>query len=255
MATFTTFSDLLPDPNYKIGNAGDLTGKPANDSTVTVSGNTGTGGPGFAKIKFRSNNQVQVSRTISGRGVTASPGYHVWEFDINYNPMTRAEFEPVANFLEGRQGRLKPFFVVLPQHAAPQNSTFATYAASNSVTASATSAGSPTLMINGLSAISGSPSPGDFFTITDSSDVNHKKAYKVIRVEDNGTYQTGTTQPTTAQRRVWVQPPLSRAVSSGAVINFLNPKFRVIQKGDTVEYDLDTDNLYQFSLSLEEILP
>jgi hypothetical protein len=242
MPTFTSFSDLLPDPNNRINTAG-------------VSDATGSAGPGFAKVKFRSNNQVQVSRTISGRGVTASPGYHNWEFDINYNPMTRAEFEPVSTFLEGRQGRLKPFFVILPQHSQPQNSTFATYAGTNTITASATSAGSPTIMLNGLSAVSGSPSPGDFFTITDSSDVNHRKAYKVLRVEDNGTYQTGTTQPTTAQRRVWTQPPICRAVASGATVNFINPRFRVIQKSDVVEYDLDTDNLYQFSLSLEEMQP
>ena len=169
--------------------------------------------------------------------------------------MTRAEFDPVSTFLESRRGRLNPFFVILPQHAAPKDATFAAYAAANSITGSATAAGSPTLMLNGLSAVSGSPSPGDFFTITDNADVNHKKAYKVLRVEDNGTYQTGTTIPTTAQRRVWTQPPMSRAVSSGAVINFINPRFRVTQKGDTMEYDLDVDNLYQFSLSLEETLP
>ena len=39
MPTFTTFSDLLPDPNNKINNAG------AVDAT-------GSAGPGFAKIKF-----------------------------------------------------------------------------------------------------------------------------------------------------------------------------------------------------------
>lgn len=242
MPTFSTFSDLLPDPNNKINNAG-------------VVDAAGTAGPGFTKIKFTSNSTTQVSRTISGRGVNASPSYHTWSFDISYNPLTRAEFDPVSSFLESRRGRLNPFYVILPQHAAPKDSTFANYAGSNTITASATAAGSPTLMLNGLSGSSGSPSPGDFFTITDSSDVNHKKAYKVIRVEDNGTYQTGTTQPTTAQRRVWTQPPITRAVSAGAVVNFINPRFRVIQKGDTLEYDLDTDNLYQFSLSLEEILP
>lgn len=236
MPTFTTFSDLLPDPNNKINNAG-------------VSDTTGNAGPGFAKIKFTSDNTTQVSRTISGRGVTASPSYHNWSFDISYNPMTRSEFDPVSSFLESRRGRLNPFFVILPQHAAPKDTTFAT----NSVTASATVAGSPTLMLNGVNT--GNPSPGDFFTITDPADVNHKKAYKVLRVEDNGTYQVGTTQPSATQRRVWTQPPMSRAVASGAVVNFVNPRFRVTQKGDTMEYDLDTDNLYQFSLSLEEILP
>lgn len=236
MPTFNTFSDLLPDPNNKINNAG-------------VSDSAGTAGPGFAKIKFTSDNTTQVSRTISGRGVTASPSYHNWSFDISYNPMTRAEFDPVSTFLESRRGRLNPFYVILPQHAAPKDATFAT----NTVTASTTPAGSPTLMLNGVNT--GNPSPGDFFTITDNADVNHKKAYKVLRVEDNSTYQVGSIQPSTTQRRVWTQPPMSRAVASGAVVNFVNPKFRVTQKGDTMEYDLDTDNLYQFSLSLEEILP
>lgn len=236
MPTFTSFSDLLPDPNNKINTAG-------------VSDATGSAGPGFAKVKFRSNNQVQVSRTISGRGVTASPGYHNWEFDINYNPMTRAEFEPVASFLEGRQGRLKPFYVILPQHAAPQNASFAT----NTLTAAATAAGSPTLLINGV--LTGEPTPGDFLNIVDNADVNHKKAYKVIRVETPTTYQVGSAAPTTNQRRVWTQPPICRAVAAGASVSFTNVKFRVIQKSDVVEYDLDTDNLYQFSLSLEEIQP
>jgi hypothetical protein len=244
MATFTSFSDLLPDPNNKINTAG------AVDAA-------GTAGPGFTKVKFTSDNTTQVSRTISGRGITASPSYHKWSFDISYNPLTRDEFDPVGSFLESRRGRLNPFFVILPQHSKPKNTTFATYAASNSITAvGVTAAGSATLMLAGFSAISGSPSPGDFFTITDSSDVNHKKAYKVLRVEDSGTYQTGTTQPTVnTQRRVWTQPPISRAVANDAVINFINPKFRVTQKGDTLEYELDTDNLYQFSLSLEETLP
>jgi len=169
--------------------------------------------------------------------------------------MTRAEFDPVSTFLESRRGRLNPFYVILPQHAAPKNAAFAAYAATNTITASETPAGSPTLMLNGPSVISGSPSPGDFFTITDGTDVNHKKAYKVLRVEDNDTYQVGSLRPTTSQRRVWTQPPMSRAVAASATVNFINPRFRVTQKGDTMEYDLDTDNLYQFSLSLEEILP
>lgn len=244
MTTFSTFSDLLPDPNNKINAAG------ATDNTG------GSAGPGFAKVKFSSQNQTQVARTISGRGVTASPGYHMWSFDISYNPLTREEFEPVSAFLEGRRGRLKPFYVILPQHSRPQNSSFRTLCEGNlnAITVSgAHNAGAQNLMINGVS--SGTPKIGDFFTITDPSDTNHKKAYKIVRVEDSTTYQTGTTAPTSTQRRIWTQPALSRAVTSGSVVNFVDPKFRVIQKGDTFEYDLDTDNLYQFSLSLEEILP
>lgn len=236
MPAFANFSDLLPDPNNKINNAG------AVDAA-------GSAGPGFAKIRFSSENTTQVSRTISGRGITSSPSFHSWAFDISYNPMTRAEFDPVGAFLEGRRGRLNPFYVILPQHAGPKDPTFA----SNTLTASGTVAGSPTLMLNGVNT--GNPSPGDFFNINDAADVNHKKTYKVIRVETNADYKTGTTQPTATQRRVWVHPPISRTVSPSATVTFVNPKFRVTLKGDVMEYELDTDNLYQFSLSLEEILP
>lgn len=214
--------NILPDPVNKINAAGQAD---AN----------GSAGPGFAKIKFRSSYQTQVSRTISGRGVQASPGFHNWEFDINYNPLTRAEFEPVMNFLEERQGRLKPFFVILPQHSGPQDSTLA----GNIVTASANAEGSTVINISGRTA--GSFTKGDFITFTDPADALHLKAYKVTAVLSSNSIR--------------ISPPLVRSVSSGSTINYLNPKFRVIQKGDVLEYDLDTDNLYQFSLSLEEIQP
>jgi hypothetical protein len=243
--TFSSFSNILPDPINKIDSAG-------------VSNPAGSAGPGFAKVKFRSSNEVQVSRTISGRGVTASPGYHVWEFDINYNPMTRNEFEPVSTFLESRQGRLNPFFVILPQHRLPQNALFSAYAQANTITTAATPAGSTTLLISGTGmtqATAGNPSPGDFINIVDPTNINHVKAYKVIRVETDTYYRTGTTAPSSTQRRLHLQPPLTRAVSSTATVRFADPRFRVIQKTDTVEYDLDAENLYQFSLSLEELLP
>lgn len=242
MATFTDFTDLLPDPVNKINTAG------ASDSS-------GLAGPGFAKVKFSSNNEVQVSRTKSGRGVTSSPGFHTWSFNLSYNQLTRDDFDPVASFLESRRGRLYPFYVILPQHSAPKNSTFSAWCKANlsGITASATLAGSSTIMINGVTI--GEPSFGDFITITDPNDSNHKKAYKIVRVETNTLYKAGTTQPTSTQRRLHVVPPITRNVSVGAVVNFINPKFRVIQQGDTIEYDLDTDNLYQFSVNLEEILP
>ena len=245
MATFSTFSNILPDPVNKIDTAG-------------VSNSSGSEGPGFASVKFRSNRQVQVSRTISGRGVMASPGFHIWEFDINYNPLTRAEFEPVSTFLETREGRLRPFFVILPQHNKPQNPLFNTYCSANTITSAQVPAGATSFIITGTDmteALAGNPTPGDFINIEDPADVNHVKAYKITRVETNEYYRAGTVQPAINQRRIHVTPALARNVSSGAVVSFINPKFRVIQKGDTLEYDLNTDNLYQFSLSLEEVLP
>ncbi len=64
----------------------------------------------------------------------------------------------------------------------------------------------------------GTAKPGDIFTITDSSDSNHTKAYQVTRVEHDADYLSGTTAPTATQLRVHFVPALQRAVSSGSTV-------------------------------------
>jgi len=243
MAAFTNFNNRLPDPTFTVNSAG----------TVEASG---TAGPGFASVTVTSQRPVQVSRTVSGRGIHRETGSHTWEINVSYHPMRRDEFDVVQSFLDARNGRMKPFFVVLPQNSKPKDPVFATYAATNVLSAAVGhQAGTPYVLMQGSAVITGSAKPGDFFTISDANDVNHLKAYKVTRVETNDTYQSGSTRPTTSQIRVHTLPPLAKFVSSGSVINWINPAFRVIQKSDTMEYQLSTDNLYQFGLNLEEIQP
>ena len=55
MATFTSFSEILPDPNNTIGEAG----QPG-----------GSAGPGFASVKFSSIAPVTTTRTNSGRVIS-----------------------------------------------------------------------------------------------------------------------------------------------------------------------------------------
>ena len=85
MSAFSSFSSRLPDPNYSI----EETGK----------GGSGTAGPGFASVKFTSNQPVAISRTNSGRVTTRSISAQFWRISVTYNPMTRDEFEPVYNLL------------------------------------------------------------------------------------------------------------------------------------------------------------
>lgn len=243
MPAFTTFNNRLPDPTFTVNDAGAL--------------EAGTNrGPGFANVSVASERPAQVSRTISGRGVHRETGSHHWSIGIDYHPMLRDNFDVVSTFLEARNGRLNPFFVVLPQYSKPKNAAFATYAGSNTILVEqAHTAGSSTLTIKTPSVYSGTPKPGDFFTITDSNDVNHLKAYKIVRVETATTYQTGGAALTSTTMRLHVMPPLVKATAHQAVVNFIDPKFRVIQVGDVLETKLNTDNLYQFQLSLEEIQP
>jgi hypothetical protein len=237
-----TYQNILPDPNNPIGPAGE---------------NTGTNGPGYKSVSLTSVAPIMKTRTNSGRTVTRAVVGHSWKIKIGYNPMTRAEFEPIYNFLLNRRGGLKPFKVSLPQYRVPQDSTFASYAAAgtgaNIKTAAAAISGATSVMIDGLSGSSGDPKAGDLFTITDANDSNHLKTYRITQVETNSTY--ASTQPTTAQRIIHFIPGFQKATAVDSTINFHNPLIRVILSSDVQEYSLNTNNLYSFSLNLEEALP
>ena len=241
MATDTTLLDTLPDPNNGIGQAG--------ESGAIL-------GPGYSAVQLSSEHEILNTRTNSGRLISRQLSGHKWTINISYNPMTREQFEPVFSFLAEKRGSLTPFKVSLPQYKAPQNSAFATFVASNTfITIPAGAAGTTNLLIAQAGYnknTKGRASVGDIFTITDPLDSNHTKTYQVVGVDDNATYPTGTTAPGTTQLRIYFSPALQRAVSSGSSIVFNNPKFRVVLASDVQQYDLNTDNLYSFSLKLEE---
>ena len=241
MATFSNFLDLLPDPTNPIGISG--------QALATSSG--GINGPGFASVSFSSEAPIQMSRTNSGRVITRSIAGHKWSIQISYNPMTREQFEPVYNFLLEKNGRLNPFFVKLPQQATSRNAAFVS-ANPTITTATTGAAGAGFLLQAGHNTTeSTQPQPGDMFTITDTNDSLHTKAYRVTRVLSNATYQSGGTQPSTSQRLVYFTPHLQRAVAQGATCDY-TPIIRVMLKSDVQQYNLGTDNLYSFSLNLEE---
>lgn len=204
--------NILPDPNNVISTAG-----------VDISG---TAGPGFASVKLSSDQPIMRDRTRSGRLVSRAVSYHQWNIDISYNPMTKAQFNPIYGFLLEKQGSLKPFFVELPQYRGQ---------AVSSKIASSGVAGSNTLTLDNITDIE----VGMMFIINDSADSTHTKAYIITRASSTPDQITFT-------------PGLQKAVNNGATVNFTNPKIRVIQSGDVQEYSLNTNNLYSFSLKLEE---
>ena len=283
------YQTILPDPNNPIGNAGQ---------------NTGTDGPGYRSVQLTSNSKIMKTRTNSGRVVARAVSGQHWALAISYNPLTRAEFEPIYNFLLNQRGGLKPFFVSLPQYRVPQNAVFAAYAeagtganikvvttagkfiinnsykinvpgstvftsigaadslaetvftalgvGSGNGTVLAT-AGSTSLLIDGLSSSSGDPSPGDMFTITDDNDSNHTKTYRITQVETNATdTYAGLPRPLAHERIIHFVPGLQKNTFNNATINFHNPLMRVTLSSDVQQYSLDVQGLYTFSLKLEE---
>lgn len=237
------FTNILPTPDYKINEAG-------------VADSNGTAGAGFSAVKLSSSFTTMTDRTNSGRFIARSTAYQQWSIDISYNPMTLAEFRPVYAFIMQRKGGLSPFFVDLPQYSTPSDASWVTFLGSNDMqTTAQTNAASNTLEIDSAGTaydytLHGAPNVGEIFSISDPSNTNAYKVYMITRVENEETYETAVSANTI---RLHISPPLEKTISSGATINFLNPKFRVVA-ADMQEYSLNTDGLYSFSLKLEEAL-
>jgi hypothetical protein len=232
------YMDILPDPTNKILDSG-------------LANASGTAGPGFASVKFSSDQRVMINRTHSGRVVRRAIAGQHWKIRLNYNPLTRAEFDPVNSFLMAMQGSLKPFFVMLPQYSA-----FNAANASNAVEAAdgaTVDAGKTYMKITYSGA--GTPQPGDIFNIVDGTNSNHVKTYMVTRYETDSSHSTEFGALSSGLKRLSFNPPLMYSVPNGTELEFTNPKLRVIKTGTTQEYSLNTDNLYKFSLNLEEAMP
>ena len=241
------FLDILPDPDTKI-----------LDSGTTQS--NGTAGPGFASISVTSNDKVMMNKTNTGRVITRKLATQQWKLKISYNPLTRDEFEPVYNFLL-YYGKLRPFYVRLPQHETARNSGILTPI----IVDGAITAGAQFFMTDGWGSAyskatlssTNRPRPGDMFTFNDSSDSLHKKVYRVLRTEENGYLGQewgGSSEPAAEHVKIWTYPNILRSVSDNTTITFVDPKMRVIMDKDVVQYSLNTNNLYKFDLQLTEAL-
>lgn len=250
MATFTNFATILPSPTYQIGDAGQADGESGAN----------TSGPGYASVSLSSSEKILKNRTNSGRYISRSATSQFWKINITYNPMTRAQFNPIQTFLMSKRGGLVPFYVSLPQYEILQDSTFnaATAFYNNLSPASTVSAGETSMIVEetGYTPLTThkTPLPGDVFTIDDSTDSNHQKVYMVTGVETPDLLQTTTTLASN-QIKIHFSPQMQKQTSTSANLIFKGEKsvFKVVQATDIVEYSLGTDNLFTFSLSLEEV--
>ncbi len=244
--SFSSFQNILPDPNNTIGEAGQA---------------AGTAGPGFATVSLTSEQPTMKDFTNGGRLLARAIASHAWKIKIGYNPLTQAEFDRIYTFLLHRRGSINPFFVSLPQYRTPRDANFATYSTTPSnklevlsntnVFAGATSGFFQQIGYNFNT--NGTPTPGDLFTVEDSANSNHLKAYMVTRVETNSNYLNTAAQPGVAQLRIHFTPGASKTMNAGAKLVFHNPLIKVISTRDIQQYALNTDNLYSYSLDLREV--
>ena len=104
-----------------------------------------------------------------------------------------------------------------------------------------------------MNNVTGELKPGDMFNFIDSTNSNHKKAYQIVRVATQADRLAADSAiDSSDKRRFYVVPPVEKDVADNSTIDYGNVLFRVVQHTDVQEYSLGTNNLYTFSLSLEE---
>lgn len=209
--------NTLPDPNNRINAAGE-------DSS-------GSYGPGFSSVTVTSQQPTVMNRSNSGLAFRSINKYQKFMVDIKYNSLTKAEFNVVYPFLLQRQANLEAFFVELPQYGN-------TSAGTKNITASA-EAGSVELTLNNTTSVA----VADMFYITDPNDDTHVKTYKVTKINSNV---------------ITVTPPIQRKIdetlSGTEQANFGTPRMRVVVPGNDIQYSVNAQGLYTFSVKLEETL-
>ena len=209
--------NTLPDPNNRINAAG-------ND-------NSGSYGPGFSSVTLTSQQPTVMNRSNSGLAFRSINKYQKFMVDIKYNSLTKAEFNVVYPFLLQRQASLEAFFVELPQYGN-------TSAGTKNITGDA-DAGSVELTLNNNTNIN----IADMLYITDPNDDAHVKTYKVTKINGN---------------TITITPPIQRKIdvslSGTEQANFGTPRMRVVVPGNDIQYSVNAQGLYTFSVKLEETL-
>lgn len=243
---FSQFSNILPDPVFRISNSGAL------DQS------SGAPGPGFSQVEMTAIENATLARTRAGGGVPRTDGSHYWQLNISYHQLTEAELAPLRGFMSARNRKVSPFFVVLPHRSKPRDPTFATFAVTNPILLAAqVGAGVSYGTIRAGTSILGNPSPGDLFNVKDSADTNHMKTYEVTRVETPTDYYVPYGPVPAGQRRIHFSPPMSRVARLNSELVFISPKIRVVSPaGSNIPSNIDSNNLYSYGpLQLEELVP
>jgi hypothetical protein len=79
--------------------------------------------PGFRSVNTRVRHYNLTSESINGRLQVRSLGSNRREFTLRFPPMTRAEFDPIHDFINARGGSYETFDIAVPD---PDQATFET---------------------------------------------------------------------------------------------------------------------------------
>lgn len=183
--------------------------------------------PEFQAINLKSTHNNLKSTTISGRTQVRTIGGQRWEFSAKYNPMTRAEFQPVFAFVTSQQGSLGTFTIVPP------------------VIGSTSGTATGTALVNGVTGAGATSVPVDGFTGTikagDFVKFGHSKVYMVTADIDGA-------------GNISIEPALIIGVSDDESMDYNDVAFTMRLRNDVQQYGLSRFEYYTYEVDMEEVL-
>lgn len=183
--------------------------------------------PEFQAINLESTHRNLISETISGRQQVRSIGSQKWSFTAKYNPMTRAEFQPVFAFVMSQQGQLGTFGIVPPVIGSTSGSATGTALCNGGASAGATS-----VPVDGFT---GDIKAGDFVKF------NHGKVYMVTADRDGA-------------GNITIEPPLLQSVADNEEMVYNNVTFTMRLNNDVQTYSLSANEYYEYEIDMVEVI-
>ena len=183
--------------------------------------------PEFQAINLESKHNNLVSETVSGRQQVRTLGGQRWSFSARYNPMTRAEFQPVFAFVMSQQGRLGTFSIVPPVIGSTSGSATGTALCNGGA-----SAGDTTIPVDGFT---GDIKAGDFVKFS------HGKVYMVTADRDGA-------------GDISIEPALISDVADNEEMTYNSVTFTMRLNNDIQSYSLSANEYYEYEIDMIEVL-
>ena len=192
--------------------------------------------PAPRDVAISTNQNTIVTTTASGRRQARQIDGQKFRLRLRFPVMTRTEFAPILAFIMKQRSQMESF-----QYTPPSVDDALGVASGVISVNGAISAGVTSVAIDGMAnSTSGVFKAGDFFRFTGQS-----KVYMVVAdVSSNGSGQGTLT----------FEPPLRANVADNAVLIYSNVDFTVGLTGDIHEFNISTENYFQYEVDLIEVL-
>jgi hypothetical protein len=192
--------------------------------------------PAPRDVAISTNQNTIVTTTASGRRQARQIDGQRFRLRLRFPIMTRTEFAPINAFVMKQRSQMESFTYSPPTISSALGVASGIISVNGAILAGVTS-----VAIDGMAnSTSGVFKAGDYFRFTGQT-----KVYMVMAdVSSNGSGQGTLT----------FEPPLRANVSDNAVLIYSGVDFTVGLTGDIQEFNISTENYFQYEIDLIEVL-